>query len=108
MLVVSQKGTMGVGPFSTTIESTAEIELTPFTKLESHTVSGTMRAHHGVTKLVPQEGGTLLVYHADSHPEVWIPPVVGRALVAHEARDRFSDLRKEILRRKAGGAARKP
>ncbi len=99
LLVVSQKGKMGVGPFSTTMESTARIELSPFTKLESHTLGGTMRHHHGVTRLVPQEGGTLLVYHADSHPDVWIPPVLGPSLVAHEARERFSQLRAEVLRR---------
>ncbi len=99
-LVVSQKGTMGVGPFSVSIETVTEIHLTPFEKMQSHLVSGNMKKNDAITRLIPDAAGTRIVYHLESIPDTWIPPVIGRALVEFETRARFDELFDEILRRK--------
>jgi hypothetical protein len=100
MLLVSQKGTMGLGPFSATFESVTEIRLTPFERMRAHMVSGNMKKYEARTELIPEASGTRIVYHAESIPDVWIPPIIGRLLVEHETRARFQQLLDEILRRK--------
>ena len=104
-LVVSQKGSMGWGPFSVPIETVTEMHLTPYEKIQSHLLSGTMKKYETTTRLIADPGGTRIEYHLDSIPDVWLPPLIGRALVEHEARARFSQLVAEILRRKALTAA---
>jgi len=42
-LLVSQKGTMGYGPFSVRLETVTEIHLTPFKKMQRRMVSGNMK-----------------------------------------------------------------
>lgn len=101
IVLVSQKGTMGWGPFSVTLESVTEIRLTPFEKMQSRMISGNMKKYNGLTRLIPEGTGTRIVYHVVSVPDVWIPPLIGRVLVEHETRERFQQLLDEILRRKA-------
>ena len=98
-LVVAQKGKMGLGPFSVSLETVTEIRLAPFHGMQSRMLSGSMIHHESTTRLSPEESGTRIVYHADSNPNTWMPPLIGEALVAHEARERFSQLLDEILRR---------
>ena len=99
-LVVSQKGKMGIGLFSVPIETVTEIHLTPFEKMQAHLVSGNMKKSEAITRLIPDGAGTRIVYHLESIPDVWIPPVIGRALVEFETRARFNELFDEMLRRK--------
>lgn len=107
MLVVSQKGTMGYGPFSVTLETVTEIRMTPFEKLQSRLISGNLKKNDTTTRLIPDAIGTRVVYHQESIPDVWIPPFIGRALVEFETRARFRQLVEEILRRKALAEARR-
>lgn len=106
-LLVSQKGTMGWGPFSVPIETVAEIKLTPYEKIQSHLVSGNMRKSEGTTRLIADASGTRVVYHLEAIPDVWMPPLIGRALVEFETRARFRQVVAEILRRKALAEARR-
>jgi hypothetical protein len=107
MLLVSQKGTMGFGPFSVPIESVTEVRLTPYEKLQGRMVSGTMKKGESVTRLFAEAGGTRVVYHLESIPDVWLPPLIGRALVEYETRARFRQLVDEIARRKALAEAKR-
>jgi carbon monoxide dehydrogenase subunit G len=100
-LLVSQKGSMGYGPFSVAIETVTDVHLTPYEKLQARMVSGNMKKNESTTWLVADATGTRLDYHLESIPEVWIPPVIGRAVVEFETRARFRQVRDEILRRKA-------
>jgi hypothetical protein len=100
-LLVSQRGRMGYAPFSLTIETVTEVRLTPYEKMQSHMVSGNMKKNESTTRLVAEAGGTRVVYHLESIPQVWLPPLIGRKLVELETRARFRQLREEILRRKA-------
>ena len=100
-LLVSQKGTMGYGPFSVAIETVTEVRLTPYAQMRGRMLSGNMKKNESTTRLVADAGGTRIVYHLESIPEVWMPPIIGRALVEFETRARFRQLCDEILRRKA-------
>ena len=101
MLLVSQKGTMGFGPFSVPIETVTEVLMTPYKELRGRMLSGNMKKNQSITRLIADASGTRVVYHLESIPEVWIPPLIGRALVEFETRARFGQLVDEILRRKA-------
>ena len=105
-LLVSQKGRMGYGPFSLPIETVTEIHLTPYEKLQSHLVRGNLRKSEATTRLTADASGTRVVYHLEAIPEVWLPPLIGRAMVEFEARSRFRQLVAEILRRKAKSVIR--
>jgi len=100
ILVLWQKGSMGFGPLSIPIETVAEIRLTPFEKIQSHLLRGNMKKNEAVTRLIPDAAGTRIVYHLESIPDAWIPPLIGRALVEYETRARFDELLDEMLRRK--------
>jgi len=100
-LLVSQRGTMGFGPFSAILESVAEVRLKPFDSMQTHMISGNMKKYEATTTMVPEGAGTAITYHVESIPDVWIPPIIGRLVVLHETRDRFEQLLDEILRRKA-------
>jgi hypothetical protein len=100
-LLVSQKGRMGYGPFSVPLETVTEIHLTPYEKMQSHLVSGNLRKSEATTRLIADASGTSVVYHLEAIPDVWLPPLIGRAMVEFEARSRFRQVIAEILRRKA-------
>jgi len=78
-----------------------EIRLTPFENMRSHLISGNMKKNDATTRLAPEAGGTRIVYHLESIPDAWIPPIIGRPLVEFETRARFRQLLDEMLRRKA-------
>lgn len=101
LLVVAQKGIVGFGPFSLTIETVTEVRLTPYEKMQARMVSGNMKKNQSTTRLVADASGTRVVYHLESIPDVWMPPLIGRAIVEFETRARFRQLVEEILRRKA-------
>ncbi len=107
LLLVSQKGTMGYGPFSVNLETVTEIRLTPFEKMQSRMVSGNMKKSEATTRLIADASGTRIVYHLESIPDVWMPPLIGRALVEFETRARFRQLVDEMLRRKALSEAKR-
>lgn len=107
-LVVSQKGWMGFGPFfSLTIETITEVRLIPNERMEGRLISGNMKKNESTTTLVADGTGTRIHYHLESIPEVWMPPIIGRALVEYETRARFEELLDEILRRKALAEAKR-
>jgi len=106
-LLVSQKGTMGFGPFAVTIETVTEVRLIPFEEMRAHLISGNMKKNESLTRLIPDAGGTRIVYHLESIPDAWVPPIIGRALVEFETRARFGQLLDEILRRKALAEAKR-
>lgn len=100
-LLVSQKGTMGFGPFSVPVETVTEVRLTPYEMMHGRMLSGNLKKNESTTRLIADAGGTRVVYHLESIPEVWVPPLIGRAIVEFETRARFRQLVDEILRRKA-------
>ena len=103
---VYQKGTARFGPFSFPVESVREIRLSPFENTQSHLVSGSMKRLDVTTRLAAEGSGTRITNLTESIPDVWIPPLLGRLFIAHETREKFRELRDEILRRKQAAAGR--
>lgn len=97
---VSQKGVAKHAMMTFPFESVREIQLFPYEKILSHMVSGTMRKMEGDTHLIGEGEQTRVVYHADTVPGVWIPPVLGKVFIEHETREQFQEIRDEILKRK--------
>ena len=100
LVLVSQKGTMGFGPFSVPLETVMEMRLTPVEKIQARLISGTMKKYEAVTTLLRDPLGTRLTHRSEAIPDIWIPPVIGQAMVSYEAKERFGQLLAEILRRK--------
>jgi carbon monoxide dehydrogenase subunit G len=96
---VEQKGKSSHGPFSIAFESIKEYELNPFDSIRSRLISGTFKRFEGTMQLIVQGKATRLVYHGESIPEMWVPPLIGPALVRSEIQEQFGELRDEIVRR---------
>jgi carbon monoxide dehydrogenase subunit G len=103
-LKVFQRGEANYGPINFTFYSTREIQLSPLVKIQSHMISGNMIKMDGTTQLVNEGGQTRIVYHSDSIPGVWIPPIVGKGFIEHETREQFHEMSNEILKRKQARA----
>jgi carbon monoxide dehydrogenase subunit G len=99
-LRVFQRGTARYGPLAFQFASTREMKLDPFDRIESRLISGTMRMMEGTTRLVEEGAQTRILYHADSIPGVWIPPLLGKKFIEHETREQFREMREEIIKRK--------
>lgn len=99
-LNIYQSGSAAFGPIHFPFESTREIQLFPFDKIQSHQISGNMRKMEGTTQLTDESGQTRILYHTDSVPGVWIPPIAGNAFIEHEVREQFQEIRNEIIKRK--------
>ncbi len=97
---VFQRGSAKYGPIKFLFESTREMQLAPFDKIQSRMISGNMRKMEGTTQLVDEGAQTRIIYHTDSIPGVWIPPIVGKVFIEHEIREQFREMRDEIIRRK--------
>lgn len=98
-LQVFQKGKASRGPISIAFENVREIELVPQTAIESKMVSGDIMPAAFTTR-IEVAGSTLHIVHAGSYtPSVWVPPVIGTALIEAETRKQYGEIRDEILRR---------
>ncbi|MBU6484938.1 MAG: SRPBCC family protein [Betaproteobacteria bacterium] len=100
-LMVAQTSRFRVGLVAINFDSVREVELIPPREIRSRVVEGDMKASAFTTHLVPEADATRIINHARYIPDRWIPPVIGLALLKTETRMQFSDLRAEILRRKA-------
>ena len=100
-LQVYQKGKATRGPLSISFENLREVVLVPFQEIRSRLISGDMKASAFTTRVV--DGGTLvhIINSGRYTPKMWVPPLIGPALIADETRKHFGELRTEILRRSA-------
>ena len=99
-MTVEQHGRAGVGPVSFTLDSIREIQMKPFEWIKSKLLSGGMKQFSGLTRLSEEGGKTRVSYHSDAVSAVWIPPVIGRKLIEDEAREQFTQMLQEVMRRK--------
>ncbi len=98
-LQVHQKGRASRGPLTFPFESVREIELFPQTEIRSKMISGdTMPA--SFTTRIEVAGNRLHIVHTGTYtPSIWVPPVVGPALIEMETRKQYGEIRDEIVRR---------
>jgi hypothetical protein len=107
-LVVYQRGKAARGPLTFTFESVREIELVPFEEIRSQIIAGNMKASVFTTRLV-NDGALLHIINSGRYtPNIWVPPIIGPALIEAETRKQYGEIRTEIMRRSApvGNATR--
>jgi uncharacterized protein YndB with AHSA1/START domain len=98
---VHQKGRASRGPLTFPFESVREIELVPQSEIRSKMISGdTMPATF--TTRIEAAGDKLHIVHTGTYtPSMWVPPVIGPALIEMETRKQYGEIRDEIARRAA-------
>jgi len=98
-LHVSQRGVTKYGFLSYTFDSVGEINLSPFNKIQERMIRGSMREMEETTILLQAGDQTRISYHADIVPGHWIPGFAGKFFIEDDARERFRQMRNEIIRR---------
>ena len=104
-LSVEQKGKASRGPLTISFEHVREIVLTPPREVHSRLVSGDLKASEFTTRVIDRGAFTQITNHGEFIPNMWVPPIIGPALIEAETRKQFQELRIEILRRKGETAA---
>jgi hypothetical protein len=104
-LTIEQKGRASRGPLSFAFQNVREIVLTPPREIRSRLVSGDLEASEFTTRVIDHGASAEIVNHGEFIPKVWVPPIIGPALIEAETRKQFAELRAEVLRRKAENLA---
>jgi hypothetical protein len=105
VLKVRQSGKATRGPLSITFENVREVELRPYTEVRSRLISGDLKASAFTTRLVEVDGLVHIINSGRYTPKMWVPPVIGPAMIEAETRKQFGEIRTEILRRSERRAA---
>ncbi len=101
MLRVHQKGKVSRGILSMSFDNVREIELVPRREIRSRLISGDMKASAFTTSIIEVGGRLHIVNVGRYQPNLWIPPIIGPALIRAETQKQFGEIRAEILRRTA-------
>jgi uncharacterized protein YndB with AHSA1/START domain len=96
---VLQKDEVRFGPFTFPVDTVKDVRLTEPMRTESHLVRGSMKKYDSVMELVPEAGGTRIVYRSRAIPGSALATLAGESLVKRETEERFNQLRGEIMRR---------
>ena len=94
-----QKNQVRVGPFTFPLESVKDVRLTEPQRIDSRLVSGSLKRYQARTELIPEVGGTRIVYRSEAVPPDILAGFVSEERVKREAEERFRQVRTEILRR---------
>jgi len=99
VLMVHQTGNATRGPFSFAFDNVRAVELVPFTEIRSRLVSGNLKASQFTTRIVEADDVVHILNSGRYRPEIWVPPLIGPALIEEETRKQYGEIRAEILRR---------
>ena len=94
-----QKTRVRWGPFSLPVETLSDIRLSAPERTETRLVRGSMEKYEAVTELIPEAGGTRILYRSHAVPGSGLAQFAGESLVRRETEEHFRQLRAEILRR---------
>ncbi|HZI82817.1 MAG TPA: SRPBCC family protein [Casimicrobiaceae bacterium] len=100
-LQVFQRGSAQRGLLSFSFENLREIHLLPQREIRSRLVSGTLKSSEFTTRVVDDGDAVHILNSGRFVPEVWVPPLIGPAVIEAETRKQFDEIRTEILRRSA-------
>lgn len=108
-LQVEQVGRVGWNALNVDLKTVYHVNLNPVDrKIQSLAVAGDLKMVSMFTQLhAKANGGTLLEYTLVTDPARWAPLVIAEELLVRNAKQSFSDLKREILKR-ASAAANKP
>ena len=99
VLRVHQKGQASRGPVTIKFDNVREVELVPQREIRSRLIRGDMKESTFVTRIVEIDGRIHIVNIGRYTPNVWVPPLIGPALIQAETQKQFGEIRTEILRR---------
>lgn len=97
---VQHKGRARFGPLSFRFESVRELTLSPYERIRSRQISGTLVSMEGETLIIAAGSATQVVHHASSVSNQDIPPIIGPAFIRSETEEQFTEIQTEILRRR--------
>lgn len=100
-LHVRQRGKASRGPLTVTFDLLREVKLVPQTEIHSRLISGDLKTSDFVTRIVMGPEGVHIVNSGRYTPKVWVPPMIGPAVITAETQKQFGEIRTEILRRSA-------
>jgi len=100
-LQVYQNGRAQRGLISVSFENVREIRLVPQREIRSRMISGTLRSSEFTTRIVDDGNELHILNNGRFVPNVWVPPLIGPAVIEAETRKQFEEIRAEILRRSA-------
>lgn len=103
-LLVAQSGGVPFGPISIPFNYVRRVQLQPAARLVSHVISGSVKKADVTTTLAESKGQTLITYDSEA-TTVWLPFGIGASAIAAHVRSQLDSMRKEMLRRQAGGQA---
>ena len=98
-LRVVQRDQVKFGPFSIPIDTVRDVKHIEPTRTESHIVSGSFRKYDSEIRLVPESGGTRVLYRSQTIPDSALASFAGESTIKKHTEERFRQLRAEILRR---------
>jgi hypothetical protein len=101
VLRVHQKGQASRGPLTIKFDNVREVELVPQREIRSRLIRGDMKESNFVTRIVEVDGRVHVVNSGRHTPNVWVPPLIGPAVIEAETQKQFGEIRTEILRRTA-------
>jgi polyketide cyclase/dehydrase/lipid transport protein len=103
-LQVYQSGRAQRGLISVSFENLREIRLVPQQEIRSRMISGTLKSSEFTTRII-DDGNELHILNSGRFvPNMWVPPLIGPAVIEAETRKRFEEIRAEIMRRSAFAA----
>lgn len=98
-LRVFQRDQFRFGPFTFPVETIKDVQLMEPFRTVSRLVSGSVKKYEAMTELVPEGGGTRILYRSVAVPGSVLAGFIGESSVKRETEERFRQLRGEILRR---------
>lgn len=101
LLRVHQTGKASRGLLSITFDNVREVELVPYQEIRSQLVSGDMKSASFVTRIEAVDGRVHILNRGRYTPNIWVPPLIGPALIEAETRKQYGEIRAEIVRRSA-------
>lgn len=99
-LIVYQKGKARRGPLTLAFENEREINLYAYREIHSRLISGDLKASEFITRIVDEGDYLRIVNRGRYAPKLWVPPLIGPAIIEAETRKQFGEIRAEILRRR--------
>jgi hypothetical protein len=103
-LQVYQSGRAQRGLISVSFENLREIRLVPQQEIRSRMISGTLKSSEFTTRII-DDGNELHILNSGRFvPNMWVPPLIGPAVIETETRKQFEQIRAEIVRRSAFAA----
>ena len=99
-LQVFQKGKASRGPLTFPFENLREIVLHPQREIVSRMIGGDAMPAEFTTRIDEVDGKLHIVHTGRYTPSIWVPPLIGPALIEAETRKQYGEIRDEILRRK--------